>query len=51
VSARSAAQGDVIQAGQSRWYVVAYRDPVVLGGCPATSTFNVTQSGRIDWSL
>jgi hypothetical protein len=51
VSARSAALGDVIAAGQSRWYLVYYRDPVVLGGCPASSTFNATQTGRIDWSL
>jgi Tol biopolymer transport system component len=51
VSARSIALGDVILAGQSRWYLVYYRDPVVLGGCPAASTFNATQTGRIDWSL
>ncbi|HEV8113291.1 MAG TPA: hypothetical protein VGR31_11000 [Planctomycetota bacterium] len=51
LSARSAAKGDVIQAGQSRWYLVYYRDPIVLGGCPASSTFNSTQTGRIDWSL
>ena len=51
VSARSAAKGDVIQPGQSRWYLVYYRDPTVLGGCPATSTFNTTQTGRVDWSL
>jgi Tol biopolymer transport system component len=51
VSARSAALGDVISAGQSRWYLVYYRDPVVLGGCPASSTFNATQTARIDWSL
>jgi hypothetical protein len=51
VSARSAAKGDVIQPGQSRWYLVYYRDPSVLGGCPATSTFNATQTGRIDWSF
>jgi Tol biopolymer transport system component len=50
VSARSAAKGDVIQLGQSRWYLVYYRDPVVLGGCPASSTFNATQAGRVDWS-
>jgi Tol biopolymer transport system component len=49
VSVRSAARGDVIQPGQSRWYLVYYRDPVVLGGCPAGSTFNATQSGRVDW--
>jgi hypothetical protein len=51
VSARSAAKGDVIQPGQSRWYLVYYRDPTVLGGCPATSTFNATQTGRVDWSF
>jgi hypothetical protein len=51
VSARSAALGDPVQAGQSRWYFVYYRDPVVLGGCPATSAFNSTQGGRVDWSF
>jgi Tol biopolymer transport system component len=51
VSARSAAKGDLIQSGQSRWYVVYYRDPIVLGSCPASSTFNATQTGRVDWSL
>jgi hypothetical protein len=51
VSARSATLGDVISAGQSRWYLVYYRDPIVLGGCPAASTFNATQTGRIAWSL
>jgi hypothetical protein len=49
VSARSAARGDVIGAGQSRFYLVFYRDPIVLGGCPVTRTFNATQSGRVDW--
>jgi hypothetical protein len=49
VSARSAALGDVIQPSQSRLYLVFYRDPIVLGGCPASSTFNATQTGRIDW--
>jgi len=29
---------------------VYYRDTVVLGGCPAASTFNVTQTQRIAWS-
>jgi Tol biopolymer transport system component len=51
VSSRSAALGDIINAGESRWYLVYYRDPVVLGGCPAASTFNATQTARIDWSL
>jgi len=50
VSARSAAKGDTILAGQSRWYVVYYRDNSVLGGCPATSNFNATQTGQVTWS-
>ena len=49
VSVRSAELGDLIQPGQSRWYLVYYRDPVVLGGCPPSSTFNSTQTGRVDW--
>ena len=49
VSARSAALGDVIEAGESRWYLVYYRDPVVLGGCPAGSTFNATPTGEAVW--
>jgi len=51
VSARSITLGDAIQAGQSRWYLVYYRDPIVLGGCPASSTFNATQTGQVMWSL
>jgi Tol biopolymer transport system component len=50
VSARSAQKGDGIQAAQSRWYLVYYRDAVVLGGCPPTSTFNATQTGQVTWS-
>jgi hypothetical protein len=49
VSARSAQLGDPIQPGGSRWYLVYYRDPNVLGGCSAASTFNATQGVRIDW--
>jgi Tol biopolymer transport system component len=51
LSARSAALGDPILAGQSRWYLVCYRDPFVLGGCPAASTFNATQTGVVGWQL
>ena len=51
ISERSSEKGDLIQAGQSRWYLVYYRDSVVPGGCPSTSTFNATQTGRVDWSL
>ena len=50
VSARSAAKGNPISAGESRWYLVFYRDPIVLGGCPSGSTFNATQTGEIAWS-
>ena len=50
ISARSAAKGNPISPGQSRWYLVFYRDPIVLGGCPAASTFNATQTGEIVWS-
>jgi hypothetical protein len=50
ISARSAAKGDVIQPGQSRYYLVLYRDAVVPGGCPASSTFNATQTGEVTWS-
>jgi Tol biopolymer transport system component len=51
VSSRSSALGDVISAGQSRWYLVYYRDPIVLGGCPSSSTFNATQTIAVAWSL
>lgn len=50
VSLRSKTLGDVIQPAESRWYVVYYRDPIVLGGCPANSTFNSTQTGRVSWA-
>jgi hypothetical protein len=50
VSARSAATGDTIAAGSTRWYGVYYRDPVVLGGCPSTHTFNSTQTQSILWA-
>jgi len=49
VSARSAAIGDTLSAGSPRWYAVYYRDPIVLGGCPAASTFNVTQTQLVTW--
>ena len=50
VSARSAALGVPIVAGQSKYYFVSYRDPTILGGCPPVSTFNVTQTGRVTWA-
>jgi len=45
----SAAKGSPISPGQNRWYLVFYRDPVVLGGCPSGSTFNATQTGQVTW--
>jgi Tol biopolymer transport system component len=49
VSLRSAQLGDALQPGSTRWYLVYYRDPIVLGSCPVTSTFNATQTGSIAW--
>jgi hypothetical protein len=49
VSARSAALGDTLLAGMQRWYAVYYRDPLVLGGCPSTSTYNITQTQLVSW--
>jgi Tol biopolymer transport system component len=49
VSVRSAALGDTLHPGDSRWYFVYYRDPVVLGGCSAFRTFNATQTGQVTW--
>jgi len=51
VSARSAALGDTITAGATRYYGVYYRDPIVLGACPAASTFNMTQAESVLWGL
>jgi hypothetical protein len=50
VPARSAHLGDFLTSGTSRYYAVYYRDPTILGGCPATSTFNVTQTQMILWT-
>jgi hypothetical protein len=49
VSARSAQLGFSIQPRQPCYYLVYYRDPAVLGGCPATSTFNATQTGSVTY--
>jgi hypothetical protein len=46
---QSAAKGDIILVGSSRLYAVYYRDPVVLGGCPAADTFNITQTQLVSW--
>ena len=49
ISARSAALGDTIAPGSTRGYYVYYRDPLVLGGCASSSTFNSTQSIQAVW--
>jgi len=41
--------GVPLQPGEPRTYLVYYRDPIVLGGCPGASTFNATQTGSISW--
>jgi hypothetical protein len=50
ITARSAALGDPITAGQTRSYQVYYRDPV-QGFCPYPpgDTFNVSNAVRIGW--
>jgi hypothetical protein len=49
VSARSASLGDPIGAGSHRYYLVYYRDPIVLGGCSPTATFNATNGRDLLW--
>jgi hypothetical protein len=49
VSAASAAHGDTLSAGAIRYYQVYYRDPTVLNGCPATSTFNASEGKAVTW--
>ena len=49
ISARSAAVGSPIAPGETRSYLVFYRDPIVLGGCAASRTFNATQTGLVTW--
>jgi len=53
VSRRLATIGDLIQPGETRWYFVAYRDPI--GVCPAQflapprQALDATQTGRVVW--
>jgi Tol biopolymer transport system component len=49
VSARSAQLGVPIQPGQPYYFLVYYRDPIVLGGCSAASTFNATETGSVTY--
>ena len=50
VSAQSAALGDPIAPGTTRWYQFYYRDPV-LGFCPSPpgNSWNVTNAVAITW--
>ena len=50
VSAKSAFLGDPIAAGTDRFYMVYYRDPVLLGGCMLPNTFNGTNGGKVTWA-
>ena len=50
VSTRSASLGDPLSIGAHRYYGVYYRDPSVLGGCPAIDTYNVTQQLDVLWA-
>jgi hypothetical protein len=49
LSVRSAAVGDPIAIGSTRYYLVYYRDPFVLGGCSAGFTWNATNTGAVYW--
>jgi hypothetical protein len=49
VSARHAALADPVVAGSQRFYMVYYRDPIVLGGCSALSTYNCTNALDLTW--
>jgi hypothetical protein len=50
VSQRSALKGDALAAGETRYYLSYYRDPIVQGSCnPATDTFNASQGMSVLW--
>jgi hypothetical protein len=49
IPTRSAALGVPITIGQLRTYMVYYRDPIVLGGCSALSTFDATNTAEVIW--
>ena len=49
ITVRSAALGSVITPGSTRWYQAWYRDPTVLGGCPALSGYNISSGQIIVW--
>ncbi len=50
ISARSAAAGDVIQTGSTRYYQIYYRDPsATFCPSPSGSTFNISNAIAIAW--
>jgi hypothetical protein len=49
IHARSAMLGDSLVPGSVRYYFVYYRDPFVVGGCPASAGFNSTDTVQITW--
>lgn len=50
ITARATALGDTLAGGSVRYYGVYYRDPIVLGACPAASTFNITNQASVTWN-
>jgi len=49
ITLRSLALGDPLASGSRRYYMAYYRDPIVLGGCPASATFNATNACDVIW--
>jgi len=49
VHARSESRGDPIQAGESRYYAVYYRDPTIPFPCDSSRNFNITQMQEVLW--
>ena len=50
VSARHLVLNDPLLAGDHRYYMVYYRDPIVLGTCGAAATFNGTDAVDVVWT-
>jgi hypothetical protein len=50
ITTRATALGDTLAGGSVRFYGIYYRDPVVLGACPASSTFNITNQASVTWN-
>ena len=50
VSSQAGSLGDPLASGQHRYYMAYYRDPIVLGGCPSSVTFNATDAQDVAWT-